>query len=472
VVGNTELEVNLAQAKVKANFKEVFVVGNFCSWNYNHAKKMELVDGKFQASISFHDTLKYQFLFRTDLWAYTPTGAKEYTFDDKGSYAANAFSENNKYTVVFDPNSMPTYQGTEAPESKYKVLSPELYSKYDEITSNFGSSKFLELIIYYNLFVKRENDDMIAFMPEEEIKNIAESHGKLYNEKADLLEKLIASTTDPALVDILMATKIIQKVAVDKATLDEIKPMIEKMNTIPAEQPAVLSYIMELREVQDNPAEMLTLLQEKIHNVSDKASQSVIEFNYLNEIGQKLNHEGEYSEFLLERYDMLLGKSELPEIYKPDIAEVMTKMKMKSSNSALDFGFTDFDGKKHKLADYRGKWVLLDFWATWCGPCRDEIPFIFKASKKFSNKELQIISVSHDQSIELAKAYAEKNGMNWVHTINLPDYCTASKLFNISSIPAPFLIDPDGKIVPVNDFQLRADNLELTLMKYLNREGA
>jgi thiol-disulfide isomerase/thioredoxin len=474
ILGDVSMDINLKKARVNQDYKQVFLVGNFSNWQFENLVEFKQIDeNTYEAELDFpSDSLEYQILFNTDRWAYSPIGADKYFYDGRGSYFAKKYSADGKYKVTVTRDQFDTYQGKEAPTSDYTISEPQTFADYDKITSNFGSSKFLELVIYYSMFVKHENDEMISFLSPEEIEKIAKEYGKQFEEKIKLLDELMPKIKNQKLKDILLATKIIQKVGIDKAKLDEIKPLFDQMGTIPAEQPAVISYIMEIKEVQDNPEDFLVAIQNKINEVEDKQSASVIDVNFLNEIGQKLNHDGSYSEFLNERYDILLANKDLPNVYRPYIEEIKSKLSVKMTAEAPDFEFKDFDGKMHKLSDFRGKWVLLDFWATWCGPCREEIPFLVKAFKKYSNKEIQFISVSHDQTIDVAKKYAKDKGMDWIQTINMEGYCDASEKFNIQGIPSPFLIDPDGKIIQLNDFQLRSNNLELTLNKYLNREGA
>ncbi|MDR2863125.1 MAG: TlpA family protein disulfide reductase [Puniceicoccales bacterium] len=81
-------------------------------------------------------------------------------------------------------------------------------------------------------------------------------------------------------------------------------------------------------------------------------------------------------------------------------------------DTAPDFSFTDFDGKKHHLSEFRGKPVLLDVWATWCGPCIQEIPTL-RALHEELDKNFIILSISIDDKPGTAQAYVAKNNMPW-----------------------------------------------------------
>lgn len=120
-----------------------------------------------------------------------------------------------------------------------------------------------------------------------------------------------------------------------------------------------------------------------------------------------------------------------------------------SGEQAPDFTAKTLEGKTFKLSDYRGKYVLLDFWATWCGPCRGETPNLKSVYEKYGKREdFVMIGLSLDKEVEKPLAYAKENGCEWVDGF-LGDWGkdTVTKKYGVHGIPSIFLIGPDGKII-------------------------
>jgi thiol-disulfide isomerase/thioredoxin len=137
----------------------------------------------------------------------------------------------------------------------------------------------------------------------------------------------------------------------------------------------------------------------------------------------------------------------------------MAKLKEKP----IELRFTAVDGSEVDLAKMRGKVVLIDFWATWCGPCVDEVPRVVEAYKKLHGKGFEIVGVSLDQDKERLLQFTTEKGMTWPQYFDGKGWKNEiSSKYGISSIPAMWLIDKKGMLASTsarNDLAAAAEKL-------------
>ena len=189
-------------------------------------------------------------------------------------------------------------------------------------------------------------------------------------------------------------------------------------------------------------SDFISYLKNKYETIEDKSGLSIILNDLKGLIGTR-NHPKE-----IEGLFKLLSVNEQNGFYGAKIKTYLKQSNKIALGQKINFDFTDLNQKSYRLDEFKGKLVLLEFWATWCGPCISQIPFLKKISEK--NDKIQLISISIDQDLKKLENKIQELGMDWINIHYKQESIDLKKDFFITGVPYNILISQDGKILRKN----------------------
>jgi len=209
----------------------------------------------------------------------------------------------------------------------------------------------------------------------------------------------------------------------------------------PTLQYIVLSIVLNFKGISLEEETVINLDEKEIKELINQSVKKYPANKYIQQLPKELAK--------IEAYTKRLNPS----------AIVATTQKLPS------FSLPNTEGKTVNIDEFKGKYFLLDFWASWCGPCRQENPYLVKAFNRFKNKNFTIVGVSLDDNKDAWLNAITKDNLTWTHLSDLKGWeSQAAQSFHINSIPFNLLVDPQGNIIAS---ELRGEMLEQKLEEIL-----
>jgi len=328
---------------------------------------------------------------------------------------------------------------------------------------NSGSFKFKRTTVYptfYNLRIGNGKPITILAMPKQKITISGHGDSILYNSKIKgseetRLVQLLALRLDITQKRLDSLNRVYQQF-MDNRNIVNIKSLLEMtyQRFIDEQRDFNISFI---KQYPTSYASLMALYQQI--DSKNFILYKEDDFKYFAKIDSSLYKQYPSAPYVLSLHANVIQMREQQNKIK--LQRMISEMGAKAQEIALPSP----KGDTIRLSSIKGKYVLVDFWASWCSPCREENPNLVKLYKKYKSKGFEIFQVSLDKTKESWVKAIKDDGLTWLHVSDLKYWDSPiAKVYNVESIPSSFLLDKDGTIMSKN---LRGEALEQRLASLL-----
>ncbi|MFA9390077.1 MAG: TlpA family protein disulfide reductase [Prolixibacteraceae bacterium] len=484
------LEVALTPLSIQQAVKKVTINGEFNNYNNNTILEYDEKAKVYRLPKDAMDLKIDKFYFKLNDKQQLHSTRLPMTEIDVWHCISNVNSKGNK-RIVFDPSEYGFVDTTGQPNNI--ILNPREYHNWmikPDVKANKEVVDFNEVCFTQQEIVKNLSTAMYelrTLINYETYKDIYKSNIQRYNDLKGLYplyssmyllpDYEIASRFDTVYVEYYNYA--IKKQSTDADKVRKSEPYINYMK----------NKALALKSLLQNSAEIPTSV---LRQISPYYDTELYNYGILDEIGLPFGYfnnyiiemeQGHVSDEVggtilfnqarnTERYSPVKAKAIVEEIMtkypsysglqNEEISNFMNKFNVTEGSPAPDFDLLSLDNKKIKLSDYKGKYVFIDFWGTWCGPCTAEIPNVKKLDESFNDDQLVVIGISTNDTEEKLRAFIEENEMKYA---NVMSNKTVNIEYGVNSYPTTFLIDKEGHIMAKN---LRGNRLSEIITSLIN----
>ncbi len=451
---NEKIDVLLELKKFPASNYPNQIIGDFNGFNQSKAVAMKkTADSTYSAIIETKED-KIKFIIIVGMFNSTNgTQPAEYEFDTKkGIYLTVLNAVDGKVEVNFDPAKLPVSDSKAGLKfEKESQLSRIAQLKWDYSTI---TKEFMSVFLNSTLNNKKNTYDLAH-----QIKKFSE----LFNSETDPLVKQVIVLIEAELAALStsrddfkedIANRLIKEVKLDSYLL--------KMNP-----GSWIGTVFEPRKAEIGNEKLRRAYVEQFLETSSLSNEDKAKLILTILQGVKLAHNEPMRK---KYYAMMMDKYADTESAKK-AKEFSDEFQLGPGSPVPKFSLVSHDDPKVTFTNesFKGKKYLIDFWATWCGPCKAEMPELHKVYQKFKDKGFEILSISFDQTEDAINKYRQGEWkMPWLHAFVDGDLrAKIAKDFDAAAIPKPFLVDGNTNRILALTTDLRGENLEETLEKFI-----
>jgi len=464
--GLLELEVRLGRHRIRDGFETATLIGDFNGFAQDRGTLPlhRRADGRLAVDVATEaDTLAYQFLGVA--WTSPVEGAQaqRYVYDGSGGYRSVVDVDGSFTTIVLDPARLETGGGDSGTGGSVRFIDP---------ASPAGR---------YGLYSRQLFDRVDAYF---ERRARAEASGATVTEMRDiyknydpapdaaLVENALATEPDPVLRDIVLVTYIGAPIKTASGLAERALEQIPPASAAWLVQPSGLSKGLSATGSRDRSRDYALAVLRHPAQESDRSDElraGALAWLLEDALARGSTHELEaYHAWLIGEYPESDAAGKAAALYAPN-------RRIQPGQPIPDFEVRSMEDSSvtFSRADLAGRIVMLDFWATWCGPCITEMPFMHEAYERYSADGFTILSLSFDLAREDVERFRSEGDwpMPWMHSyVERGQESDLAASMDVVNIPRAILVGRDGTILATNE-SLRGERLDETLTRVIGGEN-